>query len=225
MVDDGAKIDNLVQVGHNVHIRTHTVIAACVGISGSTTIGKRCRAGRHGGGKRDLRRRRGDRPDGIFKSISGAELFGSLWADAAKHFHRNAARFDGLEELARRVRRSSVRGGRDQGRQRRESGASTWSYAAPAAPLPHAARGPRPRVRARRTYRRAQERHHERGVLHRPLSRDDREPGVLILEAMAQASGILTFVAAGVFCERLHPFLLRGHRQGSVPASGSLRPR
>ena len=37
----GVKIDNLVQVAHNVRIGEHTVIAAQTGISGSSTIGKR----------------------------------------------------------------------------------------------------------------------------------------------------------------------------------------
>ncbi len=38
----GVKIDNLVQVAHNVVIGEHTVIAAQTGISGSTRIGKHC---------------------------------------------------------------------------------------------------------------------------------------------------------------------------------------
>jgi UDP-3-O-[3-hydroxymyristoyl] glucosamine N-acyltransferase len=38
----GAKIDNLVQIAHNVIIGEHTVIAAQTGISGSTKIGKYC---------------------------------------------------------------------------------------------------------------------------------------------------------------------------------------
>lgn len=38
----GAKIDNLVQIAHNVDIGEHTAIAALVGISGSTKIGSRC---------------------------------------------------------------------------------------------------------------------------------------------------------------------------------------
>jgi UDP-3-O-[3-hydroxymyristoyl] glucosamine N-acyltransferase len=37
----GVKIDNLVQIAHNVRIGAHTVIAAQTGISGSSTIGKR----------------------------------------------------------------------------------------------------------------------------------------------------------------------------------------
>ncbi len=35
----GSKIDNLVQIGHNVHIGEHCIIVAQVGISGSTKVG------------------------------------------------------------------------------------------------------------------------------------------------------------------------------------------
>ena len=45
VIEDGVKIDNLVQVAHNVVIGAHTVIAGCVGISGSVTIGKHCMIG------------------------------------------------------------------------------------------------------------------------------------------------------------------------------------
>jgi UDP-3-O-[3-hydroxymyristoyl] glucosamine N-acyltransferase len=45
MVEEGVKIDNLVQIGHNCHIGAHTVIAGCVGIAGSAHIGKHCRIG------------------------------------------------------------------------------------------------------------------------------------------------------------------------------------
>lgn len=41
-IGKGVKIDNLVQVAHNVEIGEHTVIAAQTGISGSTKIGKYC---------------------------------------------------------------------------------------------------------------------------------------------------------------------------------------
>ena len=39
VVGEGTKIDNLVQIGHNVRIGRHCIIVAQVGISGSTTIG------------------------------------------------------------------------------------------------------------------------------------------------------------------------------------------
>jgi UDP-3-O-[3-hydroxymyristoyl] glucosamine N-acyltransferase len=41
----GVKIDNQVQIGHNVRIGDHTVIAGCVGIAGSAVIGSRCMIG------------------------------------------------------------------------------------------------------------------------------------------------------------------------------------
>lgn len=45
VIADGVKIDNLVQIGHNVRIGAHTAIAGCVGIAGSTTIGAHCMLG------------------------------------------------------------------------------------------------------------------------------------------------------------------------------------
>ena len=45
VIEDGVKLDNQIQVAHNVRIGAHTAIAGCVGIAGSTTIGKYCRIG------------------------------------------------------------------------------------------------------------------------------------------------------------------------------------
>lgn len=45
VIGDGVKLDNQVQVGHNCRIGEHTVIAGCVGISGSSVIGSRCMIG------------------------------------------------------------------------------------------------------------------------------------------------------------------------------------
>jgi len=42
VIHEGAIIDNLVQIAHNVVVGAHTAIAACCGISGSTKIGKYC---------------------------------------------------------------------------------------------------------------------------------------------------------------------------------------
>jgi UDP-3-O-[3-hydroxymyristoyl] glucosamine N-acyltransferase len=41
VIEDGVKLDNLVQVGHNTRIGAHSAAAGCVGISGSATIGSR----------------------------------------------------------------------------------------------------------------------------------------------------------------------------------------
>lgn len=45
VIGDGVKLDNLIQVAHNVRIGEHTVVAGCAGIAGSTRIGKRCMIG------------------------------------------------------------------------------------------------------------------------------------------------------------------------------------
>lgn len=42
IIRQGTKIDNLVQIAHNVEVGKHTVIAAQTGISGSTKIGNHC---------------------------------------------------------------------------------------------------------------------------------------------------------------------------------------
>ena len=45
VIADGAKLDNLIQIGHNVQIGEHTAVAGCTGIAGSTEIGKHCLIG------------------------------------------------------------------------------------------------------------------------------------------------------------------------------------
>lgn len=45
VIEDGVKLDNLIQIAHNVHIGAHTAIAACVGIAGSARIGQHCTIG------------------------------------------------------------------------------------------------------------------------------------------------------------------------------------
>lgn len=45
VIEDGVKLDNLIQIAHNCRIGAHTVIAGCVGIAGSAVIGKHCKIG------------------------------------------------------------------------------------------------------------------------------------------------------------------------------------
>jgi UDP-3-O-[3-hydroxymyristoyl] glucosamine N-acyltransferase len=45
VIEEGAKLDNQIQIGHNCVIGAHTVIAGCTGISGSVTLGKNCMIG------------------------------------------------------------------------------------------------------------------------------------------------------------------------------------
>jgi UDP-3-O-[3-hydroxymyristoyl] glucosamine N-acyltransferase len=45
VIEDGVKLDNLIQVGHNCRIGAHSVLAGCVGIAGSASIGRGCQIG------------------------------------------------------------------------------------------------------------------------------------------------------------------------------------
>ncbi len=45
VIEDGVKLDNLIQIGHNCHIGKHTAMAGCVGVAGSARIGAHCTVG------------------------------------------------------------------------------------------------------------------------------------------------------------------------------------
>ena len=45
VLEDGVKLDNLVQIGHNVHVGAHTAMAGCAGVAGSARIGAHCTVG------------------------------------------------------------------------------------------------------------------------------------------------------------------------------------
>ncbi len=49
VIERGAKLDNLIQIGHNVRIGAHTVMASQAGVSGSTVIGRGCQVGGQAG--------------------------------------------------------------------------------------------------------------------------------------------------------------------------------
>lgn len=45
VIGEGVKLDNQIQIGHNVSIGAHAALAGCVGVAGSTRIGRRCTVG------------------------------------------------------------------------------------------------------------------------------------------------------------------------------------
>jgi UDP-3-O-[3-hydroxymyristoyl] glucosamine N-acyltransferase len=45
VIEEGVKLDNLIQIAHNCRIGAHTVIAGCVGVAGSAVIGRHCKIG------------------------------------------------------------------------------------------------------------------------------------------------------------------------------------
>lgn len=107
VLEEGVKLDNLVQVAHNVRIGAHTVVAGCTGISGSTTIGRNCTiAGAVGiGGHIEI-------PDGtivtgmsmVSHTIRKPGVYSSaVQFDEAATFRRNNARFKQLDRMAKRI--------------------------------------------------------------------------------------------------------------------------
>jgi UDP-3-O-[3-hydroxymyristoyl] glucosamine N-acyltransferase len=110
IISDGVKIDNQVQVAHNVVIGAHTAIAALVGISGSTEIGARCIVGGHTGFAGhikvvdDVAISAGT---AVMNSIKKPGMYGGVAAtvDEAARWRKNVARYRQLDEMARRLRK------------------------------------------------------------------------------------------------------------------------
>ncbi|WP_083250686.1 UDP-3-O-(3-hydroxymyristoyl)glucosamine N-acyltransferase [Acidihalobacter aeolianus] len=109
VIDDGVKIDNLVQVAHNVKIGAHTAIAGCVGIAGSVEIGAHCTLGGGVGVAGHLRLADGVHVTGmslVARSLDEPGAYSSsMPAQPMRHWQRNAARFRHLDEMARSVAR------------------------------------------------------------------------------------------------------------------------
>ncbi|WP_058834312.1 UDP-3-O-(3-hydroxymyristoyl)glucosamine N-acyltransferase [Luteimonas abyssi] len=107
VLEHGVRLDNLIQIAHNVHIGAHTAMAGCVGIAGSTRIGSRCLiAGKVGiSGHLEI-------CDNVLvhaMSMVAAsitepgEYSSGMPAMATREWRRNAARIRQLDTLARRV--------------------------------------------------------------------------------------------------------------------------
>lgn len=108
VIADGVKIDNLVQIAHNVHIGAHTAIAGCVGIAGSAKIGANCFLGGGVGVAGHL-----EIGDGVI--VSGMSLVmrslrepgrysGAYPIEPQAQWERNAANLRHLRELRDRIR-------------------------------------------------------------------------------------------------------------------------
>ena len=111
VIERGVKIDNLVQVGHNCHIGADTVLCGCVGLAGSTRVGRHCMLG---GGVGVA----GDGPveicDGVSVSamthVSGSISEPGIYSGGVPHntnrrWKRNVLRFAQLDTIAKRLAR------------------------------------------------------------------------------------------------------------------------
>ncbi|HEY0289513.1 MAG TPA: UDP-3-O-(3-hydroxymyristoyl)glucosamine N-acyltransferase [Pseudomonas sp.] len=106
-IGNGVKLDNQIQIAHNVQVGDHTAMAACVGISGSARIGKHCMLAGGVGlvGHIEI-------CDGVFitgmtmvtRSITepGSYSSGTAMQPAAE-WRKSAARMRHLDEMARRL--------------------------------------------------------------------------------------------------------------------------
>mgnify|MGYP002476205298 CR=1 FL=1 len=108
VIGDGVRLDNLIQVGHNVTIGEHTAAAAFVGISGSTEIGCRCTLGGSAGFAGHLTIGDDVHVTGmamVTHSLREPGAYSSgIPAIPSREWRRNVARFQHLDELARRVK-------------------------------------------------------------------------------------------------------------------------
>jgi UDP-3-O-[3-hydroxymyristoyl] glucosamine N-acyltransferase len=108
VIGDGVKIDNLVQIGHNVRIGEHSAIAGCVGIAGSATIGAHCMLGGGVGINGHVTIADGVTVTGatqISRSIATAGVYsGSFPFDDNASWEKNAATLRNLHALRERVR-------------------------------------------------------------------------------------------------------------------------
>lgn len=103
------KLDNLVQVAHNVEIGDGTVIASQVGIAGSSSVGRYCVIGGQAGVKDHVKVGDGvvlATRVGIYRNVpNGSVMAGSVPAMPHKVFLRAQSLFKRLPEIFERVRR------------------------------------------------------------------------------------------------------------------------
>jgi UDP-3-O-[3-hydroxymyristoyl] glucosamine N-acyltransferase len=108
VLEEDVRIDNLVQIAHNVHVGAHTAMAARVGIAGSTRIGRYCLLG--GGCGIQGHIEIADRVTIAARSTAYYSITepGSTWtslipAQPITEWQRNLSRLRKLDQLARKV--------------------------------------------------------------------------------------------------------------------------
>ena len=106
IIRKGVKLDNFIQVAHNVEIGENTVIAAHTGISGSSKIGKNCMIGGQVGIAGHLQI--GDNvkigaQSGISKNIKDNEIVIGSPALPYRNFKKSSILFKNLDELHNRL--------------------------------------------------------------------------------------------------------------------------
>ncbi|RMJ03869.1 UDP-3-O-acylglucosamine N-acyltransferase [Marinobacter litoralis] len=108
VIGNGVKLDNLIQIAHNVQIGDHTAMAALSAIAGSTSIGKYCVFGGASAVAGHLNIADQVHLTGmsmVTNDISEPGVYSSgLPADKNRQWRKNAVRFRQLDGLARRIK-------------------------------------------------------------------------------------------------------------------------
>ena len=108
-IERGVKLDNQIQVAHNVHVGAHTAIAGCTAIAGSTRIGRHCTIAGMSGITGHLEIADGTHITAmslVSRSLSRPGAYSSgTGLEPHQQWKRNVVRFRQLDELARRVRK------------------------------------------------------------------------------------------------------------------------
>ncbi len=108
IIHKGVKLDNLVQIAHNVEVGDNTVIAAITGIAGSSKVGKNCMFGGHAGVAGHLNVADGTKLGaftGVSKNITQKDIFmRGIPAQDAKLYGRSFVNFKQLPDLAAQVK-------------------------------------------------------------------------------------------------------------------------
>lgn len=120
VIEEGVKLDNLIMIAHNVRVGAHSALAACVGVSGSTRIGRRCMIGGQVGIGGHLTICDDVVITGctmVSHSIARPGVYsGGIPLEAAPTWRRLVARFKRIDSLAARLKALERRsaGGPDQ---------------------------------------------------------------------------------------------------------------
>lgn len=108
VIKQGAKLDNLIQLAHNVEVGEHTVIAGQAGFAGSTVIGKGCQFGAQSGVAGHLTLVDGSivgAKAGVIGDIKEKGMVSGFPAVPHRHWLKASALFDRLPAIWNKIKR------------------------------------------------------------------------------------------------------------------------
>jgi len=109
IIGDGVKLDNQVQIAHNVHLGNYTAIAGCSAIAGSTHIGENCTIAGLSGVTGHLTIAAGTHVTAmslVSHSIKEAGVYSSgTGIEKHQSWKRNVVRFRSLDDMVKRIKR------------------------------------------------------------------------------------------------------------------------